>query len=121
MKIERDTAEIYYSRKESAIEAAKRYNHYEINGKKIKVTFYEDEKEKEKRNPIVINDQNNKLINLDSIREKKDSILNIVKSNKWSKGNWIKSYHKCFKYWLRKILWIFLILFKCNLINLISG
>ena len=37
---------IYYSKKESASEAERKYNQYEINGKKIKINVYDDEKEK---------------------------------------------------------------------------
>ena len=65
------------------MEAAKKYNHYEINGNKIKVTFYQndnDNKEKNDANSIIIKNKNTKLINIDLIRKNKDSTINIFKS-----------------------------------------
>lgn len=68
-------------KKESAIEAAKKFNHYEINGNKIKVTFYENVNENEKqKNSIFKNNENSKTIDIESIRQNKDPVINIVKN-----------------------------------------
>ena len=57
IQIERDTAEIYFIRKDSAGNAAKNANGREINGKKIKSTFYDEDikNQTEKKSDILIN------------------------------------------------------------------
>ena len=56
-QIERDTAEIFYIRKDCAFKAAEYANGLEINGKSIKATFYDEDsniKIKETKNDIII-------------------------------------------------------------------
>lgn len=46
--MERDTAEIYYSKKEQALKAAEQANSMEVFGKQIKVTYYENDDDNKK-------------------------------------------------------------------------
>ncbi len=89
-QIERDTAEIFYPRKDNAIDAVQKYNHTELNGKKIKVSFYENLEENKIKQRVnsAIEESNNKnitVINLDEFRFKKEPIVLKHKNNQKSK------------------------------------
>lgn len=88
--MERDTAEIYYPRKDNAIDAAQRFNHMGLNGKKIKVSFYEnlEENSKFRENSVnkesSINNRNKTVIDLDELRSKKEPLVLKNKNNQKS-------------------------------------
>lgn len=69
---------MFFPRKENALEAVNKFNHSDVNGKKIKVSYYENFEENEKSHDSI----NKKVvINLDEIRAKKDPIILKHKKN----------------------------------------
>ncbi len=63
-QIERDTAEVFFVRKDSAIRAAENANGLEIHGKRIKTTFYDEDvkrnNSRDTKNDIIIHINNSK-------------------------------------------------------------
>ena len=66
--MERDTAEVYYNKKEQAQAAANTANGMEIFGKIIKVTYYENN-----------NEENKKIIEIKKFSDKREDIWQRVK------------------------------------------